>query len=144
MLKSRSLSTENGGEHNILFATLSCSGNMLRWVFHHLRGSTSFGSSGRQQIYPVHFSESVFVNDDLRAFFFFEVCFSLFVTADASDDKSRVEVVHVNRRVTASRVYIIQIFDLWDQSGIRATERRLNKVWTRSKRVLAYLHHRVG
>ena len=37
----------------------------------------------------VQFTFQVSVDDDLRAFFFFEVCFSTFGTADvASDDKS--------------------------------------------------------
>ena len=31
---------------------------------------------------------------------------------------ARVKVVHDNRRVTRSRVYIIQIFNLWDQFNI--------------------------
>ena len=34
----------------------------------------------------VHFSESVLM-DDLRAFFFFDVCFSTFCTADVASDK---------------------------------------------------------
>ena len=39
------------------------------------------------EIGPVHFSESV--DDDIRAFSFFKVCFSKFCTADvASYDKS--------------------------------------------------------
>ena len=88
MLKGRSLSTDDVREHSILFATFPISEIMLRLIFHHLRGSTSHDSSGRQK----NLSNSLFrvnVDDDLRAFFFFEVCFSTFCTADvSSDDKS--------------------------------------------------------
>ena len=107
MLKRHSVSTEYGGERSILFAFQSLK-NMLRLFFYHLRRSTR-GSSERQQ----NLSSSLFrvsVDDDLRAFNFFS---STFCTADvASDDKSS------NRRVTGSRVYIIRIFDFWDQLNI--------------------------
>ena len=88
MLKRRSLSTEDGGEHSILFAVFPSSEIMLRLFFHHLRRSTSRGSSERQQNLSCSLIR-VRVDDDLRTFFFFEVCFSPFFTADvASDDKS--------------------------------------------------------
>ena len=83
MLKRRSLSTEDGGEHSVFFETFPSSEIMLRLTFHHC----SRCSSGRQQ----HLSSSVFrvSDDDLRAFLFFEACFSTFCTADVvADDQS--------------------------------------------------------
>ena len=68
MLKRHSLSTEDGGEHSILFVTFPSLEIILRLILHHLKGSTSRGSSGRQQ----HLSSSLFsqcsVDDDFRAF----------------------------------------------------------------------------
>ena len=52
--------------------------NILRLVFHYLRRSTFRGSSGSQQ----NLSSSPF-----RAYLFFEVCFSTFVTADIAQHK---------------------------------------------------------
>ena len=88
MLKRRSLSTEDGGEHSIFFSPFPSSEIMLRLVFHHLKGFTSRGSSGRRRnLFSSLFRVSV--DDDLRAFFFFEACFSTLCTADVtSDDKS--------------------------------------------------------
>ena len=77
-------------------------------------------SSGSQQ----NLSSSPFrvnVDDDLWAFFFFEVLKKKIFTVDiASEDRSSKQesVVHVNRRVTGSRVYIIRIFDLCGQFNI--------------------------
>ena len=83
MLKRRSLSTEDGGEHSILFVTFPSSEIMLRLVFYQLRGSTSRGLSGRQQnlsCSPIRVS----VDDDLRTFLFLEVRFSTFYTGDVA------------------------------------------------------------
>ena len=63
MLKRRSLSTEDGGEHNILSATFPDSGDMLRLVFHHLRGSTSRGPVEDSKMCPVHFSELMMISE---------------------------------------------------------------------------------
>ena len=118
MLKRCSLSTEDGRERIILFATFPSSWNMLQLVFHHLKESTSPGWVEDSKICPVHFSVSA---DDLRPFLFFEVCFYTFCTDVCiwwQIIKARVKVVHVNRRVTGSRVYIIRIYDLWDQLNI--------------------------
>ena len=83
MLKRRSLSTEDGGEHSILFVTFPSSEIMLRLVFYQLRGSTSRCLSGRQQnlsCSPIRVS----VDDDLRTFLFLEVRFSTFYTGDVA------------------------------------------------------------
>ena len=47
----KTFSTEDGGEHCILFANFPSSENMLRLVFHHLREYTSRGSIVRQLPY---------------------------------------------------------------------------------------------
>ena len=122
MPKRLSLSTEDGGEHSILIATFPSLEKMLRLVVHHLRGSTSRRSSGKSNICPVHFSEFVLMVDDLRAFFPFWSLFFYFLHGWCciwwQIIKARVKIVHVNRRVTRSRVYVIRIFDFWDQFNI--------------------------
>ena len=117
MLKTRSLSTDDGGEHSILFATFPSS-EYAAISFPPLTGIHFSWSSGRRQ----HSSSSLFrvrVDNDLQAFLslFFSVmhrwcCIWWRIIA------ARVRGVCVSRRVTASRAYIIRISDLRNQFNI--------------------------
>ena len=88
--------------------------NMLRLVFHYLMGSTYRGSSWRYENLPSvdGWSPSIFLF--LSVFFYILYCCCIWWQIT----KARVKFVHANRRVTGYRVYVIQIFDLWDHFNI--------------------------
>ena len=116
MLKRRSF---YWGWYTILFRTFPSSWNKLRYFFHHLRGSTSRGRVEDCKTCLVHFSESMLMIIS-EHFYFSKLVLLHFalLLLHLMTNLQRKNQVHVNRRVTGSRVYIL-IFDLWDQLNIR-------------------------
>ena len=84
MLKSLSLSIDDGGDESILFAILPSSGNTFMFVFHQSIGATSRGSNCSEQYFSSSFLSAFEDAEDCRrSFFLFP--FSAFVAFDSAD-----------------------------------------------------------